>query len=444
MARLTEKTLAEVKRLQSGGYIFAAGRYQGIPNTLRGFTNNGNEDVKFDKSVQDAFAISLMRANGRQALGTYVHGEPYGVSEDEHLTQACLAGAMIWASLPVRKPVIRIDKDRNGNEIRRVNISAGQAYYGGVGVNSSRARVSLTEYETALKNSKSQKNPKPFLDLIGRAEVDTVDDSGYDVINAGPNGMYRPATDSTQYNNRLNGISTEGSLASQANSQQAGDYFTRTYLNPVKEIQRILYDALFKKELKAQPGITPKPGVGSGVAAIPRTSPVPVQQNIEECGLIADSQLNGELTLLRGVAQANITFSNQTKSIVAKIDGFIPAEAAYLVQFDLFEMQPDLMRQLMSSNAGNSNNNVDYTHAWRAPGKLAITADITIPGACGFSIGQIFWVGRTYEHYKQFGAFQLFGLTENIDVGRGWTTTIHSRFNAMPTHKIRILQNNSQ
>lgn len=156
--------------------------------------------------------------------------------------------------------------------------------------------------------------------------------------------------------------------------------------------------------------------------------------------LYSDSQLDGELALLNLAAEANLSLQAEAKSNLAKVDNLIPAEAAFLIQRNLFELQPDLMRQQMSANAGSGNREVDYSHAWRAPGKLAITADITIPGASGFRIGQIFWIGRTYEHYKKFGAFQLFGLTENITIGRGWNTTIHSRFNAMPTGKVKNLK----
>jgi hypothetical protein len=151
------------------------------------------------------------------------------------------------------------------------------------------------------------------------------------------------------------------------------------------------------------------------------------------------SQLNGELALINMAAEAELTLQAETRANLAKVDGLNPAEAAFFVWQNLFELQPDLMRQQMSANAGTGEN-VNYSHAWRAPGKLAITADLTIPGASGFRMGQIFWVGRTYEHYKKYGAFQVFGITEDITTGRGWNTVIHSRFNAMPTDKITTLQ----
>lgn len=203
-------------------------------------------------------------------------------------------------------------------------------------------------------------------------------------------------------------------------------YFDTTYIKALRTAGLgLIADRIAIKELKA-PYET-------------QTNPRPIQDVVRDTALINESQLEGELTLLQGVGSLNVEFERESKEILSRIDNFLPAESAFLVEYDLFEFYPDLMRQEMSANAGNGQL-VDYTHAWRAPGKLAITADITIPGASGFRIGQIFWVGRTYEHYKQFGAFQLFGLTETIDINKGWTTQLHARFNVMPTVKIAGLQ----
>ena len=98
----------------------------------------------------------------------------------------------------------------------------------------------------------------------------------------------------------------------------------------------------------------------------------------------------------------------------------------------------------MLANAGDSNSSAASldSHAWRAPGKLAVTADIQIPGASGFKIGQVFWVGRTYESFKKNGVFQLLGLTETIDLSRGWVTEIHSRLLALPKNNLIGLDKN--
>jgi len=212
-------------------------------------------------------------------------------------------------------------------------------------------------------------------------------------------------------------------------TNEVDDYFTTTYTKPIK-------DAGFNRvnDFIGQKAIT----IGYDAAEASYAA-APIQEVVSNTALMSDAQLSGELALLQGVASVNTGLESQATSILSRIDNFLPSEAAFLVQYDLFEFLPDVMRQEMSANAGNGQL-VDYTHAWRAPGKLAITADITIPGAAGFRIGQIFWIGRTYEHYKQFGAFQLFGLTENIDINKGWTTSLHSRFNAMPTIKIAGLQ----
>lgn len=204
-------------------------------------------------------------------------------------------------------------------------------------------------------------------------------------------------------------------------------YFNDNYITPIRTAGfGLVADRISIKELKT--------------TIIPENNSRPIQEVVQLTSLTDSRQLEGELSLIRGAGEINAQFQSETKSILSRVDGFLPAEAAFLVQYDLFELYPDLMRQQMSANAGESNSAVDYSHAWRAPGKLAITADITIPGVAGFTMGQIFWVGRTYEHYKQFGAFQLFGLTEVIDISKGWTTEIHSRFNALPTFKLVGLQ----
>lgn len=208
-------------------------------------------------------------------------------------------------------------------------------------------------------------------------------------------------------------------------------YFLNNYIKPISDSGfGLVVDRIAIKELTAP----------YETATVSEAQLRPIQDVVRDTALIDNVQLEGELSLINGIGELNAQFESDTKSILSRVDGFLPSEAVFLVQFDLFELYPDLMRQQMSANAGSSNSAVDYSHAWRAPGKLAITADITIPGVSGFRIGQIFWIGRTYEHYKQFGAFQLFGLTEVIDVNGGWNTQLHARFNAMPSFKLVGLQ----
>lgn len=204
------------------------------------------------------------------------------------------------------------------------------------------------------------------------------------------------------------------SIPDTTTSTSAADYFESNYIKPINEAN----SNTFTRDIAAKK----------------------LQEVINRIALTSNSQLDGELLLLRGASEVSAQFVSETNAAFAKIENLLPSEAAYLVTFNLFEPYPDLMRQKLSANAGESSRAVDYSHAWRSPGKLAITANLTIPGASGFRIGQIFRVGRTYDSYNKFGAFQLFGLTETIDLGRGWTTQLYARFNAMPTFKIQGLQ----
>ena len=219
-----------------------------------------------------------------------------------------------------------------------------------------------------------------------------------------------------------------GGVDISASPTSVSDYIKQTYIDPIKK-ELDNKDSEFFKVLNDE--ASPRLTISNGLT---------FKEYLQNNGLFNNSQLNGEITLLNLATEAQVKLQAEQSAIRARIDDIPSAAAAFLIQNDLFELSPDLMRTRMAANAGNSFDlgapTENYSHAWRSPGKLAITADLTIPGASGFRIGQIFRVGRTYDHYNRYGAFQLFGLTEEITVGRGWTTTIHSRFNAMPIKKV--------
>jgi len=149
--------------------------------------------------------------------------------------------------------------------------------------------------------------------------------------------------------------------------------------------------------------------------------------------VITEQDLQGEFLLIDGVNSTQAKQQAQVKTLLDdKLKAFSPDAKYSLINSALFEILPDNMRNKMSENSAKGGANPNFSHAWRAPGKLSVTADFTIPGIAGLRIGQIFWIDRISEAYKSYGAFQLFGLTENIDIGKGWTTSIHSRFNALP------------
>lgn len=216
-------------------------------------------------------------------------------------------------------------------------------------------------------------------------------------------------------------VATPNSVADLQNA--AADYFKRIYVDPFTTTGTFAAfgNALNTNQVKLEN--------------------VSIKTLVEQSAVTGIVNLTGETALLSATTQVQADSAAAQESIATRLSGFSLSEQYFLLSQNYFELYPDRMRANMSKNAGNGIN-ANYSHAWRAPGKLAVTATLTIPGASGFRIGQIFWIGRTYESYKKYGAFQLFGLTENIDMSRGWTTELYSRYNAIPTSKLLNLESN--
>ena len=179
-----------------------------------------------------------------------------------------------------------------------------------------------------------------------------------------------------------------------------------------------------------------------GGVPVPESAPEPAltyltdfENRLKEpaTAVISKEQLTGELALLTPITDMMNQFTALTNSILSRTVGLIPSEQYFLVEMSLFEFFPDRMRTELAGNpempTGTENTN---SHAWRAPGKLATTIDLTIPGIAGFTVGQVFWVDRIYDMYKQMGVFQMFSFSDSITVDRGWTTSLHARLNIMP------------
>ncbi|MBE3637361.1 hypothetical protein [Mangrovicoccus algicola] len=110
----------------------AAGALQLMPATLRSLLRDGTAklDDTFSPETQDRYAVALMRRRGLDKWqGGRMSTEEFGNSL-----------AKEWASLPVLAPTFR------GNR----RIERGQAYYGGVGANHSRALVGVEDFEALL------------------------------------------------------------------------------------------------------------------------------------------------------------------------------------------------------------------------------------------------------------------------------------------------------
>lgn len=105
---VSDSTIADLKQLQahprdSNGQLFAIGRYQIIPNTLKGIqkTLNISDSSKFSKEIQDKMGYGLMR--GRTNLKNYLDGKLEDSKENRQ--KASLDMSKIWASIGVPYPV---------------------------------------------------------------------------------------------------------------------------------------------------------------------------------------------------------------------------------------------------------------------------------------------------------------------------------------------------
>jgi hypothetical protein len=122
---LTSMTIGEVMSLQSSGKLFAAGRYQIIPSTMRevmSYSDLKPSDM-FSAENQDKLAVALIYEK-RPYLGAYLKGE------HNDLNGAALEAAREWASLP--------------------NPYTGRSHYG----NGNRSSHSVAEVKAALTGAR--------------------------------------------------------------------------------------------------------------------------------------------------------------------------------------------------------------------------------------------------------------------------------------------------
>jgi hypothetical protein len=129
--KLTDMTVGEImdraakptddaKKRKDGGLIFAAGRYQIIPDTLKGLVKQGvvSRDDKFDEATQDKLGMALIQGTG--ALKLAAKGDYEGAQN---------AMAKTWASIPLATDI--------GNK------KAGQSYYQKAGQNTAHAGLDV-------------------------------------------------------------------------------------------------------------------------------------------------------------------------------------------------------------------------------------------------------------------------------------------------------------
>lgn len=138
---LSKYTVKEVMEFQSRsrdqyGQLWATGRYQIIPNTLKGLVNKGvvSPNDKYNKTTQDKLGMALIKERSR--IWNYLNGTVPDTKQNLEL--ASLEMAKIWAS-------IGVPYDMQGS--RRWVLKNQSYYYGG----GDKAHVSTESVQKALK-----------------------------------------------------------------------------------------------------------------------------------------------------------------------------------------------------------------------------------------------------------------------------------------------------
>jgi len=132
------KAQQKVKSQDNPQRVFAAGRFQIIPETMDAIKSSlGLKSTdRYDPKTQERMGDWLILEN-RPALGNYIKGKNAGTAAE--LASAINAVGYIWASMPVVKK-----SGKSGAIVGDVVKGTGQAgNYGGTGKNPSKAKVSV-------------------------------------------------------------------------------------------------------------------------------------------------------------------------------------------------------------------------------------------------------------------------------------------------------------
>ena len=151
---VVNKTVREILAYQNKKEIFAVGRYQTIPITLKSkATSLGLLDSKFNQATQDKIGNSLFLGSGRPKLAAYLKGTNSGSISD--LEGAVQDLGQEYASMPIIK--------KGGKVWGNVQTGVGnKAYYGGSGPNPDTVKTTISIVVVNLVKSRIQysgKNP---------------------------------------------------------------------------------------------------------------------------------------------------------------------------------------------------------------------------------------------------------------------------------------------
>ena len=164
---LSDTTISDVMKFQknqrsgSTGQLWATGRYQIIPTTLKGLVENNkiNPSLKYNEEVQDQLGEKLLM--GRPNLRKYLKKEVADTKEFRE--KAALDMAKIWSS-------IGVPYDMQGS---KKPIKKNQSYYSGGGDTATVKTESVQDALQKLRNSDNSENTAPKPNNNGKI-LDTV------------------------------------------------------------------------------------------------------------------------------------------------------------------------------------------------------------------------------------------------------------------------------
>lgn len=167
---LSEYTIGEIKvfqansRQKSPGQLFATGRYQIIPNTLKGQQVKAgltDSDI-YNKTNQDKLGLSLIMS--RKTVSKYIKGEIE--NNQQNLEKSALDMAMIWSSLGVPYNVNNKQKNQSYYSNDRASVDTSIVQKNLQEFREEWAKTNMSNQNTKLDSPDSKKKSKPILIIL--------------------------------------------------------------------------------------------------------------------------------------------------------------------------------------------------------------------------------------------------------------------------------------
>jgi hypothetical protein len=176
--KLTELRIEEIFNAQASQGLFAVGRYQMIPDTLKGVFDNNKDNIKktdlFTREIQDKLSMGLWD----KAVTDYIDGVVPDTTAN--LEKAAYKIAAVWAAVGVPYAVGKGQhKKSNSNPIPLRDIVKNESLYGGVGVNKANAKTSSDEVQTALKQERGSRSTNTTTATTSTKSTIVIGDSLY-------------------------------------------------------------------------------------------------------------------------------------------------------------------------------------------------------------------------------------------------------------------------